>query len=580
MKTFYLVLVFLIAQSSLLAQDWPLQHAAPYEDLPTRSHLFLQRTPGPGVSTSAPRYPVRSMAEWEEIQAVCISWHSRPAILKQITKYAQEECAVIIFCSDSNVVKNYLQQPPAISLQRIHFLQKPTNTIWIRDYGSASIYKEDVDSLMLVDWKYNRANRLQDDEAPFHLAEYTNLPLYSTTGSQSSLTQIGGNFMTDGLGRAFSSELIFQDNPQLTALQIDQRMRDFMGIHHYIKFPTLPYDGIHHIDMHLKLLDEETLLVGEYPAGVADGPQIEANLQYLLQQHQSYFGSSYKIIRIPMPPDQYGLYPNQGGFYRTYTNSIFINKTLLVPIYEEQYDTTALRILREALPGYKVRGIDCNSLIPALGAIHCIAKGLGDDDPLLIVHQELRSQHTGLQPYTVEAQIRYRSPILFARLYYRVQGMNTFYSLNMTQGNPANDIWTADIPAQANGAVVEYYIQAHAAGGKIQRRPITAPDGYWSFKVDATVNTLAPAVTATNLELFPNPASAMTCLRLELSQAAQQAHIRLFDVLGRPIKTLHQGSLEAGEQQFFFQAQELQAGSYWAEILLNDNRLTKAFVVY
>ena len=42
------------------------------------------------------------------------------------------------------------------------------------------------------------------------------------------------------------------------------------------------YDGIHHIDMHMKLLDESTLLVSEYPTGVADGPQIEANLQYVL----------------------------------------------------------------------------------------------------------------------------------------------------------------------------------------------------------------------------------------------------------------------------------------------------------
>ena len=38
-----------------------------------------------------------------------------------------------------------------------------------------------------------------------------------------------------------------------------------MGINRYITMPTLPYDGIHHIDMHMKLLDEETLLVGEYP---------------------------------------------------------------------------------------------------------------------------------------------------------------------------------------------------------------------------------------------------------------------------------------------------------------------------
>ena len=55
-----------------------------------------------------------------------------------------------------------------------------------------------------------------------------------------------------------------------------------MGINRYVLMDKLPYDQIHHIDMHLKLLDEETLLVGEYPPGIADGPQIEQNLAYVV----------------------------------------------------------------------------------------------------------------------------------------------------------------------------------------------------------------------------------------------------------------------------------------------------------
>ena len=39
-----------------------------------------------------------------------------------------------------------------------------------------------------------------------------------------------------------------------------------MGIQTYILMETLPYDGIHHIDMHMKLLDEETILMAEYPS--------------------------------------------------------------------------------------------------------------------------------------------------------------------------------------------------------------------------------------------------------------------------------------------------------------------------
>lgn len=57
---------------------------------------------------------------------------------------------------------------------------------------------------------------------------------------------------------------------------------------------TLPYDGIHHIDMHMKLLDEETLLVSKYPTGVADGPQIEANIQYVLNNFNRHLGHHTK----------------------------------------------------------------------------------------------------------------------------------------------------------------------------------------------------------------------------------------------------------------------------------------------
>ena len=45
--------------------------------------------------------------------------------------------------------------------------------------------------------------------------------------------------------------------------------------------------------MHMKLLNEETLLVGEYPTGIADGPQIEANIQYVLANFQNTFGKQF-----------------------------------------------------------------------------------------------------------------------------------------------------------------------------------------------------------------------------------------------------------------------------------------------
>ena len=156
---------------------------------------------------------------------------------------------------------------------------------------------------------------------------------------------------------------------------------------------NLTYDGIHHIDMHMKLLNEETLLIAEYPEGVADGPQIEANIQYILENYNSAFGTPFNIIRIPSPPSSTGNYPDDNGYYRTYTNSVFVNNTVLVPFYRTEYDTIAQRIYEQALPGYNIVGIDVDNqgenLISYSGAIHCITHSVGVNEPLLIQHQEL-----------------------------------------------------------------------------------------------------------------------------------------------------------------------------------------------
>jgi agmatine deiminase len=136
-----------------------------------------------------------------------------------------------------------------------------------------------------------------------------------------------------------------------TEAQVDSLMHAWMGIDfgRYIKMPTLPYDVIHHIDMHMKLLDEETLLVGEFPVGTSDGPQIEDNLDDVLANYNSVFGTPYKVIRIPMVPSTGGNYP-PGGSYRTYTNFVFVNGTVLVPTYRRNTIPSHCGSSRKACP--------------------------------------------------------------------------------------------------------------------------------------------------------------------------------------------------------------------------------------
>lgn len=385
--------------------------------------------------------------------------------------------------------------------------------------------------------------------------------------------------MSDGMGTAFSSELVLEENEPgndygvtaKTSADIDTIMKKFMGINRYIKMPVLPYDGIHHIDMHIKLLDEETLLVGEYPAGVADGPQIEANLQYVLSNYMSPFGTPYKVVRVTMPPGSNGNYPDHqpwwdAGEYRTYTNAVFVNKTVLLPVYEEQYDTTALRIWREALPGYNVVGINANAPIQASGAIHCITHSVGVHDPLLITHQPLRDQpYIPNATYTVAADVKHRSGINSVTLYYRTDTTQPYSSTPMYIGF-VGDTWFADIPHQGNNVTIYYYVHAEAVSGKTQNRPIVAPDGYWKFRVSEDISGTNNPNAANNqmLDVFPNPARAITCVPINV-QMPTDGYLGIYDVWGRCLQTLHNGTFDAGKQQFFFDASVFSAGVYFIQ---------------
>jgi agmatine deiminase len=400
--------------------------------------------------------------------------------------------------------------------------------------------------------------------------------------------------MSDGMGTGFASELVFRNNNQIadgetggndvfgdsdhTEAGIDSIMRRFMGIERYIKMPELPYDGIHHIDMHMKLLDEETLLVGQYPLGVSDGPQIEANIQYVLSNFQTAYGRNFNVVRVPMPPYQnnHPPIPGNSARYPTYANAVVVNRTVLLPSYNSPFDAAARDTFERHLPGYNVVQINCNSMIGAGGALHCITRELGVRDPLLIQHAALRTQcNEGLTGYAVEATIRHRSGIGSATLHWTLDPSGVWESIPMTAGS--GDQWGAGIPLQAEESVVFYYVEATANNGKTLTRPMPAPAGYWSFLVCKTSSsTEAPRVVMA--DIFPNPARSITCIPLFLSEK-MRGTLRVFNAVGQVVEVLHEGEFAAGESKYFLHADRYTPGMYLVEWQVGRQRVTQRLVV-
>ncbi len=119
----------------------------------------------------------------------------------------------------------------------------------MRDYGPESMYVNEVDSSMLLDWMYNRPRPL-DDALSDALGTAKNIAVLSSTTAPNDLVHTGGNFMSDGFGTAFSSDLVIDENGSNgdynqsvhSAAQTDQLMTDWMGIQpgRYIRMQTLP----------------------------------------------------------------------------------------------------------------------------------------------------------------------------------------------------------------------------------------------------------------------------------------------------------------------------------------------------
>ncbi len=577
---FYLTLYFVLIHISLLIGQVTLPIYSTNAEISPRAVNKYKASFNQvkNVITSQPIGNLRTMAEWEEVQSICITWTGYKSILAQIIQEAQTECEVLVLCNNVTTAQNEITSY-GVSLNNVTFVNGSYNSIWIRDYGGNSVYKDYVDSLILVDWIYNRS-RAADNNSPATIGNFKGIPVYEMSQPGTDLVHTGGNFMADGFGTGFSSKLVDEENSSFgqfnltnkTPAEVDQLMADWMGIDPYIKMNVLPYDGIHHIDMHMKLLNEETLLVGEFPNGVSDGPYIEMNLQYIQDNFTSVYGTPYKIVKIPMVPNSSGNYANgswSGPPYRTYANNLIVNKKVLVPTYRTEYDTIGLRILQENMPGYEIVGIDCDNsganIINLGGAIHCITKAIGVNDPLLISHQELPNTIDDINPYPVEALIMHKSGILSAELHYKTTLDSNFTSLSMTM-NPSN-YWQSSIPAQSLGTTVEYYISSISNSGKNQVRPITAPDGFYQFDVS---NFVPIAETEIRLnKVFPNPTSGLTCIEIQNNNAFVGS-LKLLDIFGRTIEEIHNGIFQENSRKYFLDASHFPSGVYF--IVLQEAR--------
>jgi agmatine deiminase len=301
---------------------------------------------------------LRVPAEFEPVQAVVIGWREPLSILKDISRALAEDSSVSVIAADGP------RQLADLPRDRYEPVDCPLNTIWIRDYGPIGIHS-DTGQVAFVDAVYRHfSSRRSDDRLPVCLAQKLDFPAVKT-----DLILDGGNFMTDSAGNLFMTNRTYSWNDRLPRAEVDERLKKIYGaqkIHvlEYAGSPRAPLDGTGHIDMFVKLLSPDTVLISEAETEPFRSV-FDAAAEYF-RKIKTSDGRDYNVLRIG------GWFSN--GTWYTYTNSLLVNGLALVPEYsgETEKNDQARAVYESA--GFKVRMIPSDKSIVRGGSIHCVTQ--------------------------------------------------------------------------------------------------------------------------------------------------------------------------------------------------------------
>lgn len=449
-------------------------------------------------------------AEHEKNEGVLLVWDytpSRDSIVANIAGAVQNSAkAWIIYYPgtapyDTTQIRQYLLDH-GVGYHNVHFLPAWTETLWIRDFGPFTGYGDfgnDGMERYMLDAGYSAYGRPKDDSIPSQIANYWGMP-----SIELPLELEGGNILLDGLKYGFASTRLLDQNPDYDEEELTDILEDYFNHQEFILLEELTQTGggiWGHVDMYIKVVDSETLMVSKYPETVPDFELIESQVEYL-SQINTYFEEPFEILRIPAPPNADGTWPDeQDDEMRTYTNSLTMNDVVVVPSYGlPYYDSVAEAVYREAMPGYTIEMVDSQNLTPLYGAVHCITKEIPQEEMLRIIHRKM----VDMQPYDEEmliySQCYNETEVDSLFLYYRKNGETEYTKTEMYQVCPQN---YGVIPDCDPTDTISYYIEAKTATAST-KHPLSAPNGNHTFWFDPSTDIADPDKEA--FSVYPNPA--------------------------------------------------------------------------
>lgn len=338
-----------------------------------------EQKPASASDESYQVYP-RLSGEFERQKAMLLSisdlMPQHHGVLRELIAKTAGHLPLVILCNDKAQLKTAVEiaESAKVNLSHVKFFIFKLDTIWLRDFGPRFIQTET--GAQSIDFYYD-GTRPKDDYFPNNWGEIAGIKNKTV-----EWTLQGGNLISNGRGLAITSTRFFEENyvrftnsnrPRNTEYERRKLVVDSFkkecNIDRLLFLRPLTPEATKHVDMFAKFLAPDHILIARVD------PRADPVNAQILDQNASFL-RTVRVDGKPMRVDRIDIPPRQGKYWSPYTNTIFANDLVLVPIYKTdspQMVRNAVETYRRLLPSKHIDTVNLTTMQKLEGALHCMS---------------------------------------------------------------------------------------------------------------------------------------------------------------------------------------------------------------
>ena len=328
----------------------------------------------------------RLAPEWARQDAIIIVWpHSYSdwaCELKAIEKVYIELSKAI--CKDQHLIIIAYNKEHQLNIKRqlssysinpnhISFVNIATNDTWVRDYGPICVNTDR--GVKILDFKFDAWGQKYKSNLDNAFTE-SFIEQYKISAHRQTIDQVleGGNLEINDKSELLCSSLCFKDRSYTQSIDLSELENQFTNWFgccntHWINDVQLIGDDTDgHIDTLARFCANDIIAYTSInKLDIANNDALQ-RLATQLKSIQKQSSNGVELVPLPLPKP---IFSSKKQLPACYTNFLITNKSILVPIFKDEQDDIALKLLDEIFSSREIVGIECGALIQQFGGIHC-----------------------------------------------------------------------------------------------------------------------------------------------------------------------------------------------------------------